>query len=156
MITMLKRERRSIQEGVESRQIQVSRQLCKPKKRLSLPLPNQTSVANPKRSAQLSASPSSSTPLVHVLTMKPIVLEFSMVPLFLTKTLILLRSHYWRLWCSLSHSGTGVLSTTSPLPPTMLKPGGHRKTSQVCCPEFQPTPITSAALLIPHSTTSTV
>ena len=53
----------------------------------------------------------------------------STVPLFLTKMRILLQSHYWRQWCSHSHSGTGVLSTASQLLLTTLKPGGRKTTT---------------------------
>ena len=61
MVKMPKREQRSIQEGVKSRQIRGRNNKqpfqCTPRKKLSLPLPNQTIVVNPKRLAQSSVRP---------------------------------------------------------------------------------------------------
>ena len=125
-------------------------QVCSPKKKLLLHLPNQISAVI-KQLAQLSISPLSMMLSVHVQTSKTIVSVSLMAHLSLTKMATLILFHYLRRRCSLGHSDIMILSIVLPFWSRLSMLGNPPK-KQVCCWEYQITFITSVVHFILHLT----
>ena len=161
MVKMLKREQRSIQEGVELRQIR-GRNNQQPvlKAEITDFITGTTTTmytqeeiviaaaeSNLRRQSQTVGtafldptqpflSPLYSMLLVYVMIMKLIVFVSLMARLFLMKMGTLMLFHYWKRLCSRSHPKNEVLSTASSLLSIILTLGTRKKTPHVWCLKF--------------------